>query len=113
MSNYNSAYTGLQIDAALAKAITAQQPPSEGPFQNGDKTKLDSLKRLTWIGLVLGWSAEPTLLQTIAEGEVYEYTYGSDTLYRLVPSGSASDAFYTGFSSGTLSGLVAEKGVQI
>ena len=41
--------TSLQDPAAFAtaaqgvKADSAQQPPSEGPFVNGDKTKLDSL----------------------------------------------------------------------
>jgi hypothetical protein len=43
MTEYNSAYTGAQIDAAIAKANSAQQPPAEGAFVDGDKTKLDGI----------------------------------------------------------------------
>ena len=46
MANYSSAYTGSQVDAAVASAQTAQQPPVEGAFVNGDKTKLDGLNNL-------------------------------------------------------------------
>jgi len=43
MPDYNSAFTGAQIDARLTLAGTAQQPPAEGPFVDGDKTKLDGI----------------------------------------------------------------------
>lgn len=43
MADYNSAYTGAQIDAALALANSAQQPPAEGDFVDGDKTVLDGI----------------------------------------------------------------------
>ena len=46
MANYSSAYTGSQVDAAVASAQTAQQPPVEGAFVNGDKTKLDATATL-------------------------------------------------------------------
>tara|TARA_R110000737_G_scaffold168182_2_gene194630 strand:+ start:908 stop:1171 length:264 start_codon:yes stop_codon:yes gene_type:complete len=46
MANYSSAYTGSQVDAAVASAQTAQQPPIEGAFVDGDKTKLDGLNNL-------------------------------------------------------------------
>ena len=46
MANYSSAYTGPQVDAAVASAQTAQQPPAEGAFVDGDKTKLDGLNNL-------------------------------------------------------------------
>jgi len=42
MADYISSFTGAQIDAGITAANSAQQPPSEGPFVNGDKTKLDS-----------------------------------------------------------------------
>jgi hypothetical protein len=42
MADYNSTFTGAQIDVGIAKANTAQQPPVEGAFVDGDKTKLDS-----------------------------------------------------------------------
>ena len=68
---------------------------------------------LTWIDYATGFSSAPTLTQTIATGDVYTYTYSNGTLYRLVPSGAEADAFYSAFSGGVLSGLVASKGVTI
>jgi hypothetical protein len=44
MANYNSSFTGAQIDAGITLSNSAQQPPSEGPFVNGDKTKLDGIE---------------------------------------------------------------------
>ena len=46
MANYNSSFTGAQIDAGVNLANSAQQPPSEGAFVNGDKTKLDGIEAL-------------------------------------------------------------------
>jgi hypothetical protein len=46
MANYNSSFTGAQIDAGVTLANSAQQPPSEGAFVNGDKTKLDGIEAL-------------------------------------------------------------------
>lgn len=68
---------------------------------------------LSWIDYATGFSATPTLLQTIADGDVYEYTYTNGTLYRLVPSGSEIDSFYSTFSGGVLSDLVASKQIEI
>ena len=66
-----------------------------------------------WIEYASGFSTTPTLSQTIATGDVYEYTYTNGTLYRLVPSGSEPDAFYKKFIGGVLSGLVAKKQISI
>jgi len=68
---------------------------------------------LKWLDYATGFSTTPTLLQTIANGDVYEYTYSNGTRYRLVPSGSEDDAFYSTFSGGVLSGLVATKRIEI
>jgi hypothetical protein len=76
-------------------------------------SSLDRKPKLQWIDYASGYSSEPTLLQTIADGDVYEYTYTNGTLYRLVPSGAAVDAFYRRFESGVLSGLVIEKTIKI
>jgi hypothetical protein len=46
VANYNSSFTGAQIDAGVTLANSAQQPPSEGAFVNGDKTKLDGIEAL-------------------------------------------------------------------
>ena len=67
----------------------------------------------TWVDYVLGYSSEPTLTQTIAAGDVYTYTYPNTVLYRLVPSGLEQDAFYSAFSGGVLSVLVATKGMTV
>lgn len=67
----------------------------------------------TWVDYVSGYTTTPTLLQTIADGDVYEYTYTNTTLYRLVPTGSAIDSFYRTFSGGVLSGLVVEKTIIV
>ena len=73
----------------------------------------------TWISLVTGYKTGtvPTLLTTITDGDVYSYTYSTDTsdiiYYRLVPSGSLEDAFYTTFSLGVLSEMIAHKKLTI
>ena len=65
----------------------------------------------TWIDYATGFTTDPVLLETIAEGDVYSYTYGSSTLYRII--GVSSDNFYQNYSSGSFSGLVAEKSITI
>lgn len=70
-------------------------------------------QKLNWSDYAIGYSAEPTLLQTIADGDVYEYTYTNGSLYRLVPSGSAIDSFYKRFENGVLTGLVVQKTIKI
>jgi hypothetical protein len=65
-----------------------------------------------WIDYAAGATSQ-VLTVTIATGDVYTYTYGTDTLYRLVPSGSEPDAFYSVFADGVLSALVATKRITI
>ena len=64
----------------------------------------------TWIDYATGFSTDPVLLETIAEGDVYQYNYeGGGTLYRLI--GTDEDAFYRSFDGGTdtVSDLVTTK----
>jgi hypothetical protein len=69
--------------------------------------------KTSWMDLVRGYNSIPLLHATIADGDVYRYTYdGGVTYYRLVPSGAAEDAFYASFSEGNLSGLVAKKKME-
>lgn len=82
-------------------------------FSTGDLRGTNASLSNEWIYLVTGYSSEPTFTQTISDGDVYTYTFKNGTLFRLVPSGSAVDSFYSGFSSGILTGLVASKGVSI
>jgi hypothetical protein len=65
----------------------------------------------TWTDYATGFSTEPTLIETIADGDVYSYNYDGKTLYRLV--GNPIDAFYTNYSGGSFSGLVAQKQITI
>jgi len=71
----------------------------------------------SWIKLATGWKTAPTLNTTIADGDVWNYIYegssGDVTYYRLVPSGTADDAFYETFSDGVLSDLIVVKEVTI
>jgi hypothetical protein len=57
----------------------------------------------TWIDYVTSYAVTPTFLETIGDGDVYEYIYTSSTAYRLVPSGAAEDAFYSTFIASVLS----------
>ena len=64
-----------------------------------------------WFDYATGFprATSPTLLTTIATGDVWMYKYGVNTYYRLVPSGVLEDSFYSIFSGGVLSGLLATK----
>lgn len=63
----------------------------------------------TWIDYVVGYDTEPTLIQTIAEGEVWQYDYSTSTLYRLI--GASEDTFYSSFTNNTVSGVIAQKAI--
>ena len=70
---------------------------------------------IDWMTLIRGYNAVPTLLQTIAGGDVYTYTYsttGTDkTYYRYIANDGSEDSFYSNFTGGTLNDLVAKKTV--
>lgn len=74
-------------------------------------TVADPESTYTWIDYAAGFSSAPTFVETVAAGDVYQYTYGSTTLYRLV--GTTEDSFYQNFSSPTLSNLVVSRGLSI
>jgi hypothetical protein len=63
----------------------------------------------TWIDYVVGYTVEPTLVGTYGIGEVYQYTYSSETLYRVI--GNTQDSFYRSFSDGQASDLVIAKAI--
>ncbi len=66
----------------------------------------------TWNYYVTTWSVEPTSLGTITGGEVFSYTLDGTTRYRFVPDpyDATTDAFYTTFDSGILTGLIVARG---
>jgi hypothetical protein len=63
----------------------------------------------TWIDYTVGYTVEPTLVGTYDVGEVYQYTYTDETLYRVI--GNPQDAFYRSFSDGQASDLVVQKAI--
>lgn len=68
----------------------------------------------TWIDYVSDWCTPPHLLTSISDGDVWQYTYaGGVVRYRLVPSGSVQDSFYTTFTGGVLSGHLVDRGMTV
>ena len=63
---------------------------------------------LKWLDIIVGASSS-SLNTIIATGTVVNYVYAGVTYYRLIPIGIEKEAFYTTFSGGVLSGLVAQK----
>jgi hypothetical protein len=67
----------------------------------------------TWIDYVANYSGTPTLLQAIAEGDVYRYEYADGTLYRVIGSDPYTDTFYSVFSNGEVSGEVVSRAMSL
>ena len=67
----------------------------------------------SWINYAANYdpASPPVFLETIAEGDVYQYTYANGTLYRVV--GSTTDAFYQTFVSPNVSDLVTARATTI
>ena len=69
----------------------------------------------TWADYALRWSTPPTPAGEATSpvaGQVYAYTLGGVTRYRLVPTvyTPANDAFYSSFSNGACTGLIVNRG---
>ena len=62
-----------------------------------------------WIDYAVGFAEEPTLLGTYGIGEVYEYTYTDETLYRVI--GASTDVFYSYFANGEATGEVVARAI--
>jgi hypothetical protein len=65
----------------------------------------------TWVEYAANFLTPPVFVETISEGDVYEYTYSSGVLYRLV--GETEDSFYSTFNTPNLSGLVISRDLNI
>lgn len=76
---------------------------------NGGTTPIQDT--FSWIDYATGYSSIPTFVETVPSGDVYEYTYGTATLYRLVAT--TEDSFYETFVTPNLSNLVISKGITI
>ena len=94
--------------AQLGDKIYAERQGIPGSITVGDIAVLASAGAPKWLDYIVGASSS-SLNTTIATGTVVNYVYAGVTYYRLIPSGTAIDAFYSTFSNGVLSGLLAQK----
>ena len=71
-----------------------------------------SVAAVTWDYYAINWSTSPTLVENITGGAVYLYVLDGVNRYRFVPTtyDPTADAFYTSYSSPTLSGLIVTRG---
>lgn len=103
-AKWETVYTAVNSNSSTYVTLTATQTLT-------NKTVVD------WMTLVRGYNTIPTLLATIAEGEVYSYVYNYSpsniTYYRFISNDGSTDAFYTNFSGTAVSGLVASKSITL
>ena len=94
--------------AQLTDKIYAERQGISGTITVNDIAVLASQGAPKWLDYIVGASLS-SLNTTISTGTVVNYVYAGVTYFRLIPSGTAKDAFYSTFSNGILSGLVAQK----
>lgn len=77
---------------------------------SGTNATLNGNKMATWVNFLTEWSTPPVFITSITEGDVWLYTYGEQTSYRLVPTdGVSSDSFYSDFTDPILSNLLVRR----
>mgnify|MGYP001058049642 CR=1 FL=1 len=71
----------------------------------------DDIKK--WIDYAANFVTPPVLIDSIEQGDVYQYTYTKNmTLYRLVPNtNDLQDSFYRSYVNGVLSNIVVKRGM--
>jgi hypothetical protein len=99
---------GSEIDAGAIEGLSSAGQNVYASVKAGGTTELPK-----WIDYVSNWSSTPTFLETITEGDVYEYTYENATLYRVVGSSPYTDKFYSSFANSAVNGLVISRGMSI
>lgn len=87
--------------------LTGVQQDTRGNYLLGQ-----SVASVTWDYYATNWSTSPTFIENITGGAVYLYVLDSVNRYRFVPNpyDSTTDAFYTNYSSPTLSNLIITRG---
>jgi hypothetical protein len=98
---------GEEIDAGALDGLGEKAQSTYAAIHNTVNAK----QTYTWIDYAAGFTSVPTLVESIPDGDVYQYTYGAVTLYRLV--GTSEDSFYQNYSSPTLSNLVISRGLSL
>jgi hypothetical protein len=101
---WESVYTTVNSNSSTYVTLTGTQTLK-------NKTVVD------WMTLVRGYNTTPTLLATLASGEVYTYIYNSSpsniTYYRYIANDGSEDSFYSSFNGTIVSGLVASKSITL
>jgi len=103
-AKWESVYTTVNSNSSTYVTLTGTQTLK-------NKTVVD------WMTLVRGYNTTPTLLATLASGEVYTYIYNSSpsniTYYRYIATDGSEDSFYSSFNGTIVSGLVASKSITL
>jgi hypothetical protein len=125
-SNWNTTFTNVQSNSANWQTAYAYVSSNSvnltatNIFVNNNLTVTNTVSAkyfqgtlIDWMTLVRGYKTTPTLLQTIANGEVYTYVYATTssdkTYYRYIATDGSEDSFYGNFSNPTLSNLITTK----
>jgi hypothetical protein len=114
--NWQTAYTNLiSNSAAYLTSIINVSSVDLITTTNAISSKYYYGTLLDWMTLVRGYKTSPTLLESLANGDVYEYVYstrGSDKIYyRYISTDGSDDSFYANFTNSTLSNLIAKKDI--
>jgi hypothetical protein len=127
-SNWNTTFTNVQSNSSNWQTAYAYVSANSvnltatNIFVNNNLTVNNTFSAkyfqgtlIDWMTLVRGYKTVPTLLQTIAGGEIYTYVYattGTDkTYYRYIATDGSEDSFYGNFTNPTLSNLIARKAI--
>lgn len=115
--NWQTAYTNLiSNSAAYLTSIINVSSVDLITTTNAISSKYYYGTLLDWMTLVRGYKTSPTLLESLANGDVYEYVYstrgGSDKIYyRYISRDGSDDSFYANFTNSNLSDLIAKKDI--
>lgn len=104
---FPSSPTNGQLFSSSGRNFVYTDPP--GVWESVDTESLPPPGSPTWINYAVGFTVLPTFLETVAAGDVWEYTYSFGTLYRVI--GPTDDEFYQNYTSPTPSDLVAKKSI--
>lgn len=105
---FENASKWQQYQVALLSGVNIKTINNQSILGLGNITISGTGSSINWLDYIVGASSS-SLNTTIAIGTVVNYVYAGVTYFRLIPSSTAIDAFYSTFSNGVLSGLLAQK----
>lgn len=117
MTQINIEFEEVQVDVLMGEAtpvniifdgVTGTVPHAATHAPGAS----DDAFQYSWIGLLSMWSVEPTVIATIAAGDVYQFIDGGVTRYKLDPQpyDPLLDTFYSTFVNPVLSDPIATRG---